>query len=61
MPEIPYTTIISASRSEGNHQKLSLGSQEPKNQILSQNLHHHYDDPSPKYISIGHMDPLGFF
>ena len=37
----------------------SLRVQVPNNHILTQNLYHNSYYPKPKYLIIGHMDPLG--
>ena len=38
---------------------LTLRVQVPNSHILTQNLYYNYYYPSPRYLIIGYMDPLG--
>ena len=33
----------------------------PNNHLFTQNLYDNYYYPKPKYLSIGYLDPLGYF
>ena len=49
-----------AKRQDGYPTAIPLKVQVPNNRILTQNLHYNYYYPNPKYLIIGHMDPLGW-
>ena len=59
MGDIAYEIPHAKCNTGSCHQCLSLRVQVPNNHILTQNLYYNLFCPTPKYLIIGYLDPLG--